>query len=295
MLEATGLHKTYPGNVLALEDVSLSAENGLYGLLGPNGAGKSTLMRTLATLQLPDSGTVTLDEIDVLAEPREARRRIGYLPQELGVYPRTTAREMLEYLCGLRELSIGRSIRAYVEEQLERVGLKDVVDRRLDTFSGGMRQRFGIAAAFLGDPQLVIIDEPTAGLDPLQRRDFQLMLAESANECIVLLSTHIVEDLAGLCEHVTLIDGGRVVLSGAPDIIEQTLAGRVWELEIGFDRLSVVRDSLRVLSWRPSGRDLKVRLYSEEQPSLSKDTDGDLRPVEADLEDVYAFHVEAGT
>jgi ABC-type multidrug transport system ATPase subunit len=298
MLTIEGINKTYPGAVTALKDINLTLDYGLFGLLGPNGAGKSTLMRTLATLQLPDSGSVRLDAVDFLEKPRDARRLIGYLPQDMGVYPRITAREMLEYLAGLKELGTRTYRRSLVDHQLARVHLADVADRRLDTFSGGMRQRFGIAAAFLGEPKLVIVDEPTAGLDPIERRHFQLMLTESARDCVLILSSHIVEDISGLCERMALLDQGKIVLTGSPDSLVETLHGKVWEFTTSLDQLDECRRKYRVLSWRPHRGELKVRVYAENLKSISTDDQNDLntnewlKPAKADLEDLYAYHIE---
>ncbi|QDU61961.1 putative ABC transporter ATP-binding protein YbhF [Planctomycetes bacterium Pan216] len=294
MLTVSRLGKTYPGPVVALEEIDLQLDRGLFGLLGPNGAGKSTLMRTLATLQLPDSGSARLDDIDLIAEPHRARRTIGYLPQEMGVYPRVTAREMLDYLATLKGIGPHRERRKHVEQQLARVHLADVADRRLDTFSGGMKQRFGIATAFLGQPSLVIVDEPTAGLDPYERRRFQLMLSERARDCVLLLSTHIVEDIAGLCENMALIDRGRLLQRGSPRELLQRIEGCVWEFPIAPESLEEARRRYRVLSFRPRHERLSLRVYSKQRPTpWHGDCDeGAVGAIEPDLEDLYAYHVE---
>ncbi|MEL6498436.1 MAG: ATP-binding cassette domain-containing protein [Planctomycetota bacterium] len=287
MLVVEGLSKTYArGGVQALDDVSLSIDNGMFGLLGPNGAGKSTLMRTLATLQLPTQGAARLDDVDLLSEPRLARKRIGYLPQDSGVYPRVTAWEMLDYLAGLRGIGPARERRELIGTQLERVNLADVAHRRLETFSGGMRQRFGIATVFLIKPRLVIVDEPTAGLDPTERRRFQTMLAEAAEGCVLLISSHIVEDVSGLCSNMALMDGGRVKLQGEPRSLVADLAGKVWSRRVAIGDLEAARAKYRLLSWRPDSGGLLLRAYGD---SLA---DEGFKPAEPDLEDLYNLHVD---
>lgn len=287
VLSIRDVSKTYAGGIEALGGIELDLAPGVFGLLGPNGAGKSTLMRTLATLQLPDSGTITLDGIDLLREPRRARERIGYLPQDVGVYPRVTAREMLDYLAGLKGLGPARSRRAEVERQLERVNLGAAADQRLDTFSGGMRQRFGIAAALLGKPRLVIVDEPTAGLDPSERRRFQLLLTEAAEDCILLLSSHIVEDIAGLCTEMALMHRGRIRLKGSPAALVRELAGKVWEFILPIGELEACRERGTLLSWQPRQGRVLVHAWSERGDDLPVP---DAVAVEPGLEDLYAFH-----
>lgn len=287
MLTIENLGKTYRGGVRALNDVSLEVPEGIYGLLGANGAGKSTLMRTLATLQLPTSGAVRLDELDLLAHPMEARRRIGYLPQDAGVYPRVTAREMLDHLAGLRGIGPARERRQRVQRELERVNLGDVADRRLDTYSGGMRQRFGIATVFLDAPRLVIVDEPTAGLDPTERRRFQCLLAEAAEGCVLLLSSHIVEDLAGLCSRMAMLDRGRVVLEGDPATLVSGLDGKLWRRRIRLDEREAWSEKAKLLSWRPVRGALEVRAYGEDLSVHG------FEPTPPDLEDLYGLHTGA--
>lgn len=288
MLIVRDVTKTYAGGIQALKGVSFTSGRGVFGLLGPNGAGKSSLMRTLAMLQRPDSGAIVLNGVDLLADPRTARRRIGYLPQDMGVYPRVSAAEMLDYLAGLKGIGAADR-RRQVEELLERVNLAKVAGRRLDTYSGGMRRRFGIAAAFLGSPELVIVDEPTAGLDPLERRRFQLLLAEAARDCVLLLSSHIVEDLAGLCTDMALLDQGRIVLTGAPRDLVGALNGKVWQRAADFGQLADMQRELVLLSWRPHQGRLVVRVLAEECPGEG------FVPVEADLEDLYSARLREAT
>ncbi|MEM8680004.1 MAG: ABC transporter ATP-binding protein [Planctomycetota bacterium] len=291
MLQIESLTKTYPGPINAMADVTMQLTPGLFGLLGPNGAGKTTLMRTLATLQLPDSGSARLDDIDLVREPHRARQLIGYLPQEMGVYPRVTAREMLEYLAGLKGIKGRSERRMHVVAQLEKVNLGDVADQRLDTYSGGMRQRFGIAAALLGNPRLVIVDEPTAGLDPSERRRFQLLLTESAKHCILLLSSHIVEDISGLCDAMALMHQGHIIASGHPDDLVDTLTGKVWQFETELEALGDCQRAHRVLSWQPRRGRLVVRVFSDDPPLIGDDASS-VR-VDATLEDFYAFQIQA--
>jgi ABC-type multidrug transport system ATPase subunit len=231
-LVVRGLEKTYPGRVRALDGVSLTVGPGLYGLLGPNGAGKSTLMRTLATLQAPDAGSATLDAVDMLRDPDHVRRRLGYLPQQIGAYPGVSGRSLLERFAWLK----GRTDRGErgreVAELLERVNLEDAAHRAVATYSGGMLRRFGIALALLGSPRLLIVDEPTAGLDPAERNRFHRILAEVASDAIILLSTHIVEDVENLCQRLSVLDRGRVVVEGTPAELTAGLAGRLWSCTI---------------------------------------------------------------
>ncbi|MEM1330932.1 MAG: ATP-binding cassette domain-containing protein [Planctomycetota bacterium] len=286
MLSIRELSKTYGRRgVRALQSITLEIGNGMYGLLGPNGAGKSTLMRTLATLQAPSAGSVELDGVDLLKEPIRARKLIGYLPQDAGVYPRVTAREMLEYLATLRGIATARDRRLAIERQLDRVNLSDVADRRLDTFSGGMRQRFGIATIFLTRPRLVIVDEPTAGLDPTERRRFQCMLAEAAEGCVLLLSSHIVEDVAGLCTRMALLHRGELVLEGDPVSLVRELDGSVWSRRVELPELAAYQERFDLLSWRPEQGRLVLRAHGEALGSEG------FERCEPDLEDLYNLHI----
>lgn len=287
VLEIQSVSMVYPGGVEALRGISLDLPRGIYGLLGANGAGKSTLMRTLATLQLPTAGSVRLGNIDLLAEPMRVRKVIGYLPQDAGVQPRVSAREMLSHLAGLRGIGPARVRRQRVDQWLDRVNLRDVADRRLDTYSGGMRQRFGIATVFLGDPELVIVDEPTAGLDPTERRRFQCLLAEAAEDCVLLLSSHLVEDLAGLCSGLALLHEGRVVVQGDPAGLVASLDGYIWRRRIPLADRSAWEARARLLSWRPARGELEVRAHGENLHELGFET---TRP---DLEDLYSLHTSS--
>src|SRR5712664_2063828 len=231
-LRIENLSKTYKNGVKALDKVSLTIPAGMYGLLGPNGAGKSTLMRTLATLQEPDSGSAQLGDIDMLGQKDKVRRQLGYLPQEFGVYPRTSAEDMLDYIGLLKGLTNAPERKDAVGWMLKRCNLYDDRKKALTGFSGGMRQRFGIAQALIGNPQLLIVDEPTAGLDPGERNRFYNLLAEIGEQVIVILSTHIVEDVMDLCTNMAIIHNGQVLYQGKPDAAIQGLQGRIWQRSI---------------------------------------------------------------
>ncbi|WP_437729506.1 ABC transporter ATP-binding protein [Sorangium sp. So ce861] len=279
-LELRGLRKTYPGGVVALDGVDLEVGPGLFGLLGPNGAGKSTLMRTLATLQRPDAGEARLSGVDMLRRPELVRRQLGYLPQEFGVYPEVSARALLDYLATLKGLVDRRARRRAVGELLERVNLSADADRPVSAFSGGMRQRFGIAQALLGSPRLVIVDEPTAGLDPAERNRFHHILAEIGEQAIVLLSTHIVEDVASVCTGMAIIARGRIVRRGPPRELCASLRGALWERSARRDEVPALAERLAVLHTRPSGGEIVVTVAADERPE-------GFAPKEPELEDLY--------
>lgn len=280
-LTIQGLSKTYPNGVKALDAVSLTIPRGMYGLLGPNGAGKSTLMRTIATLQEPDEGTVQLGEIDVLKQKDEVRRRLGYLPQDFGVYPRVSAYDMLDHIALLKGFTGRGERRDAVESMLQRVNLWDVRKKALTGFSGGMRQRFGVAQALLGSPELLIVDEPTAGLDPGERNRFYNLLSEIGENVIVILSTHIVEDVMDLCTNMAVIHLGRVLYAGGPDEAVAALDGKIWARIATKTELAQLQTQHRVISHKLiAGRPL-VHVFSELPPG-----DG-FEPARPDLEDVF--------
>jgi ABC-2 type transport system ATP-binding protein len=289
LLQIDGLSKTYAGGVRALQDVSLTIGSGLFGLLGPNGAGKSTLMRTLATLQEPDAGRITLDGRDVLADPPAHRRRLGYLPQEFGVYPGVSAAALLDHLALLKGVADRAERRAQIDALLARTNLQRHRRQAVDTFSGGMRRRFGIAQALLGDPRLVIVDEPTAGLDPEERHRFHDLLGEIGESVIVILSTHIVEDVRQLCPRLAILAGGRVLVEGEPDRLVERMAGRVWRKTIDRDRLDAYRAALPVLSTQRHAGRTRIQVLADAAPEPG------FEPVSPDLEDVYfaALHGRA--
>src|SRR6478609_4812478 len=245
MLTIRDLSKTYANGVQALKGVTLDIPKGMFGLLGPNGAGKSTLMRTIATLQDADTGSIRLNDLDVLANKPEARRALGYLPQEFGVYPKVSAEAMLDHFAVLKGVTAGGERKALVEALLKQVNLWDVRKRKLGTFSGGMRQRFGIAQALIGNPQLIIVDEPTAGLDPEERNRFYNLLSEIGEQVIVILSTHIVEDVMDLCTNMAIIHEGKVLYQGEPQAAISELNGRIWQRSIDKTELAHYEQTFR--------------------------------------------------
>jgi ABC-2 type transport system ATP-binding protein len=281
MLQINDLSKTYANGVQALKHVTLDIPTGMFGLLGPNGAGKSTLMRTIATLQDPDRGSITLDGVDLLSDKQATRRLLGYLPQEFGVYPKETAIAMLDHFAVLKGIVDGRQRRAVVEALLKQVNLWEVRGHRLGGFSGGMRQRFGIAQALLGDPKLIIVDEPTAGLDPEERNRFLNLLAEIGETVVVILSTHIVEDVTDLCPRMAIIARGEVRLSGEPREAIASLDGRVWRRTIPKGSLADYQDRMTVLSTRLVGGDTVIHVLSDSPPETG------FEMIAPDLEDVY--------
>lgn len=280
-LRISGVSKTYPNGVRALDHVDLTVPTGLFGLLGPNGAGKSTLMRTVATLQEPDEGTVTFDGLDVLRQKDELRRRLGYLPQDFDVYPRVTAAALLNHLAVLKGIVSRRKRQAAVEMLLHKTNLWEVRKRRLGTFSGGMKRRFGIAQALLGDPELIIVDEPTAGLDPEERRRFLNLLAALGETIVVVLSTHIVDDVSDLCQRMAVLSKGKVLRTGRPRDAIRELEGHVWGAEVTQDELPGLVDRMNVVSTTLSGGRTVVHVLADRDPG-----DG-FEPVEPNLEHVY--------
>jgi ABC-2 type transport system ATP-binding protein len=285
-LRIEGLFKTYPNGVKALQDVSLAIPTGMFGLLGPNGAGKSTLMRTIATLQEADSGSITLGDIDVLREKDNVRRLLGYLPQEFGVYPRITAEAMLSHFAVLKGIGNAKERRDTVNVLLQRTNLYDARKQNLSTFSGGMRQRFGIAQALLGNPKLIIVDEPTAGLDPEERVRFHNLLAEIGENVVVILSTHIVEDVSDLCSQMAIISGGRVLMSGDPQNAVRELKDNVWRRVIAKHELDDFQSRYTVISTKLVAGRTVIHTVSDTQP------DPTFEPINASLEDVYFHYIK---
>ena len=281
MLAIDKLTHVYPNGVKALDDVSLTIPRGMYGLLGPNGAGKSTLMRTIATLQAPTSGTITFDGIDVIKDPEALRKTLGYLPQDFGVYPRVSAYDMLDHMAVLKGISNGKARRETVEYLLNQTNLWDVRKKALAGYSGGMRQRFGIAQALIGDPSLIIVDEPTAGLDPEERNRFLNLLAEIGENVVVILSTHIVEDVADLCPAMAIISGGRIVRQGEPVALMEALKGRIWTKTIDKSALEAFRTQHEVISTRLFTGRTVVHVLSDTNPGEG------FAQVNGGLEDVY--------
>jgi ABC-type multidrug transport system ATPase subunit len=278
-LQIQHLSKTYPNGVVALNDVTFTIPTGMYGLLGPNGAGKSTLMRTIATLQDADSGSIFMDGLDMLRQKHEVRKILGYLPQEFGVYPKVSAVDMLDHIAVLKGLMAGR--KELVSSLLHRVNLYEVRKKSLSSFSGGMKQRFGIAQALLGDPKLIIVDEPTAGLDPGERNRFYNLLSEIGENRIVILSTHIVEDVKELCSNMAIIDKGTLLYAGAPADALLSLDGKIWSRYISKAEAPEYAERFQVISTRMVGGKPLIHIYSQSPP-------GDqFAQTEADLEDVF--------
>jgi ABC-2 type transport system ATP-binding protein len=281
MLELNDVSHVYANGTRALDHVTLSIPRGMYGLLGPNGAGKSTLMRTIATLQTSSEGAIRFGDIDVIAEPEKLRRTLGYLPQDFGVYPRVSAYDMLDHMAVLKGIASASDRKSTVESLLHQVNLWDVRKKALAGFSGGMRQRFGIAQALIGNPELIIVDEPTAGLDPEERNRFLNLLAEIGENVVVILSTHIVEDVADLCPRMAVMAEGRIQLEGAPLELIRRTSGRIWTKTIERAELDSYKLRYQLISTRLfAGRTL-VHILSDPDPGNG------FTAVQGDLEDVY--------
>jgi ABC-2 type transport system ATP-binding protein len=282
----SGLSKTYPNGVKALKNISLSIGNIMFGLLGPNGAGKSTLMRTVATLQDPDSGSVHVDDLDVLAQKNEVRKILGYLPQEFGVYPKISALDMLEHLAVMKGVTAPKERKEMVDALLQQTNLWEVRKKALSTFSGGMKQRFGIAQALLANPRLIIVDEPTAGLDPAERNRFLNLLSSIGREVTVILSTHIVADVRELCPRMAIIANGELLLEGAPADTLAALNGKIWSKVVSSDEeLKALESQMQVISTHLIAGQNEVRVYRDSSPGAG------FQPVDSELEDVYFFNL----
>ncbi|HET7230028.1 MAG TPA: ABC transporter ATP-binding protein [Longimicrobium sp.] len=286
-LHIRDVSKTYPNGVQALKDVTLTIPAGMYGLLGPNGAGKSTLMRILATLQEPDAGTIRLGDLDVVKQKDAVRRTLGYLPQEFGVYPRVSAEALLGHFALLKGIGDRRARTEVVEALLRQTNLWEVRKQKLGGYSGGMKQRFGVAVALLGNPKLMIVDEPTAGLDPAERVRFLNLLSELGENSVVILSTHIVEDVAELCTRMAIIDRGQILLEAEPLGAMEEMKGRIWRRVIERGALPQVEREHAVVSTKLLGGRTVVHVYADAIPGAG------FEPVEPDLEDVY-FTAMAG-
>ncbi len=280
-LQIRNLSKTYPNGVQALDDVTLTIPPGMFGLLGPNGAGKSTLMRIVATLQEPDAGSVRLGELDVLREKDRVREALGYLPQEFGLYPKVSAERLLDHFAVLKGIGDRGTRREVVDALLHQTNLHGVRKKKLGGYSGGMRQRFGVAVALLGDPRLIIVDEPTAGLDPAERVRFLNLLSELGENAVVILSTHIVEDVSELCSRMAIIHEGRILLEAEPMSAVAELQGRIWRRVVEKSALPTLERDHAVISTKLlAGRTL-VHVYGDTSPGEG------FEQVQADLEDVY--------
>jgi ABC-2 type transport system ATP-binding protein len=285
-LTITGLSKTYPNGVRALKNLSLTIGNNMFGLVGPNGAGKSSLMRTVATLQDPDSGTIMLDEIDVLKQKNDVRKILGYLPQEFGVYPKMSAVDMLNHLAVLKGVTVAGERREMVDTLLQQTNLWDVRKKALSTYSGGMKQRFGIAQALLANPRLIIVDEPTAGLDPTERNRFLNLLSSIGREVTVILSTHIVDDVRELCSRMAIIASGEVLLEGAPGEALAALEGKIWSRIVESDEeVQKLEAEFQVLSTHLVGGQHEIRVFADASPGPG------FHAVSTELEDVYFLNL----
>jgi ABC-type multidrug transport system ATPase subunit len=287
-LTITNLYKTYPNGVQALKNVSLTIGNNMFGLLGPNGAGKSSLMRTVATLQDPDSGTISLDGIDVLTQKNEVRKVLGYLPQEFGVYPKLSAVDMLHHLAVLKGVTAAGERKDMVDALLQQTNLWDVRRKALFTYSGGMKQRFGIAQTLLANPKLIIVDEPTAGLDPAERNRFLNLLASIGREVTVILSTHIMDDVRELCSRMAIIAAGEVLLEGDPFETLASLEGQIWSRIVATDEeLRALENEIHIISTHLLGGQHEIRVFASSSPGVG------FQPVPAELEDIYFLQLSA--
>jgi ABC-2 type transport system ATP-binding protein len=280
-LTITNLNKTYGNGVQALKDVNITINQGMFGLLGPNGAGKSSLMRTIATLQEPDTGEIFLGDINVLTQKDEIRKTLGYLPQEFGVYPKVSAINLLNHIAVLKGITNSSERKNVVEALLQKTNLWDARKKNLGGYSGGMKQRFGIAQALLANPQLIIVDEPTAGLDPAERNRFLNLLSELGENTVVILSTHIVEDVKELCSDMAVFNKGEILFKGSPDDALTNLKGKVWTKRIKKDELSEYKANFKVISEKLIAGNPVINVLADQNP------DGSFEAIEADLEDVY--------
>jgi ABC-2 type transport system ATP-binding protein len=285
-LTITNLSKTYPNGVRALKNLSLSIGNHMFGLLGPNGAGKSSLMRTIATLQDPDSGSIMLDNLDVLKQKNEVRKILGYLPQEFGVYPKMSALDMLHHLAILKGVTRTGERKEMVDSLLHQTNLWDARKKSLSTYSGGMKQRFGIAQALLANPRLIIVDEPTAGLDPAERNRFLNLLSSIGRDVTVILSTHIVDDVRELCARMAIIANGELLLEGRPSESLASLEGQVWSRIVASDQeLRAMESEMQVISTHLIEGQHEVRVFAPNSPGSG------FTPIASSLEDVYFLHL----
>ncbi len=285
MLQITNLSKTYPNGVHALKDVTLNISNGMFGLLGPNGAGKSTLMRTIATLQDADSGSIKFGDIDVMTQKQELRKTLGYLPQEFGVYPKVSAEEMLHYIARLKGITNDKERKELVKALLEQVNLYNHRTKYLAGYSGGMKQRFGIAQALIGNPRLIIVDEPTAGLDPAERLRFNNLLSEIGENIVVILSTHIVDDVSELCNDMAIIAAGRVVQRGNPEELLNSFRDRIWSKRVPKDEVARYQAEYKLVLSKLSGGKMVIHIFSETDPGNGFTSE------KATLEDIYFANI----
>lgn len=288
-LSIQNVSKTYPNGVEALKNITIEIPVGMFGLLGPNGAGKSTLMRTIATLQEPDTGTITLGDLDVIKQKEEVRKILGYLPQEFGVYPKVSAEDLLNHVAVLKGITNSKERKELVKALLHKTNLYRHRRKNLGGYSGGMKQRFGIAQALISNPKLIIVDEPTAGLDPAERNRFLNLLSEIGENTVVILSTHIVDDVRELCTNMAIINEGQVLLTGNPNQAIAEIEGKIWKKSIEKQELETYKSTFNVISERLIAGKPEIHVFNEQQP------DSSFEPVAADLEDVYFAQIkEAG-
>lgn len=280
-LRINNISKTYANGLKALDNVNLTIGKGMFGLLGPNGAGKSSLMRTIAGLQAPDSGEIFLGDLNALTQKEELRKVLGYLPQDFGFYPKVNAVELLNHIAILKGISNKSERKEIVEGLLHQTNLFEAKKRNVSEYSGGMRQRFGIAQALLGNPKLIIVDEPTAGLDPMERNRFHNLLSEIGENTIVILSTHIVDDVKNLCNRVVVLTSGHIILDGTPKGVIEDFQGKIWKKLIEKSEVEVAKEQYQVISTHISEGKVEIRVFAETQP------DANFIPVESNLEDVY--------
>ncbi len=280
-LKIENLSKTYSNGLKALNNINLEINSGMFGLLGPNGAGKSSLMRTIATLQEADNGSIVLDDLDVLKEKEEVRKILGYLPQDFGFYPKVSAWDMINHFAILKGIANPKERKEICEALLNQTNLWEARKRNIGDYSGGMRQRFGIAQALLGNPKLVIVDEPTAGLDPMERNRFHNLLSEIGENIIVILSTHIVEDVRNLCSNMAIMNQGQVLLYGKPEKTINDMQGKIWMSLINKEDIEDYRNKYKVISTKVVDGKIQVHVYGDNQP------DANFKSSTADLEDVY--------
>lgn len=285
MLSIQNLNKTYPNGTKALNNVNLEIHKGMFGLLGPNGAGKSSLMRTISTLQVADTGTIEFNGIDVFRQPEELRKVLGYLPQDFGVYPKVSAEMMLEHIAKIKGINNSSDRKAYVADLLNKVNLYQFRKRNLGDYSGGMRQRFGIAQALIGNPKLIIVDEPTAGLDPLERNRFHNLLSELGEDAVVILSTHIVDDVVNLCTNMAVFNDGAVVVQGHPVELSNSLNDKIFRKRIEKTEIEQYQSEYNVLSTYLRSGNMNVNVFSEFHPGNG------FEPVNNTLEDFYFYSI----
>ena len=280
-LEIRNITKTYANGLKALDHINLTIGKGMFGLLGPNGAGKSSLMRTIAGLQAPDTGEIFLGDLNALTQKEELRKILGYLPQDFGFYPKVNAVELLNHFAILKGISNRKDRKEIVDGLLHQTNLYEARKRNVSEYSGGMRQRFGIAQALLGNPKLIIVDEPTAGLDPMERNRFHNLLSEIGENTIVILSTHIVDDVKNLCNRLVILNSGQIILDGTPNGVIEDFQGKIWKKQLDKSDLEAAKAHFHVISTHVTDGKVEVRVFSENQP------DTGYIPVESNLEDVY--------